>query len=252
MKNAIRLICALAFVSAALAEERPAPAARDTSWKSYWGVYESKAEPTGYVAIFSGGGVFVSVVAGSAWEAQGWIERGEFVGVWRAPGVIEDRGEPRRHGWLRIRPGADRMLEARFADSTGSGAVRKERWKYVGPHGGALRAKSSDSLETTARVDPAPPRLGEYVAADEPPEVVERVPPFYPDAARRAGVEGTVLLQVLLGRDGSVRDVVVTKSIPKLDDAALAAVRQWRFKPARARGEPVMVWVAVPVKFTLR
>ena len=52
-------------------------------------------------------------------------------------------------------------------------------------------------------------------------------------------------------RDGTVADVRIVKSIPPLDSAAAAAVRQWRFKPAMASGQPVAAWVEVPVRFTL-
>jgi TonB family protein len=48
-----------------------------------------------------------------------------------------------------------------------------------------------------------------------------------------------------------VRDAAVVKSIPALDDAALAGARRWRFKPAMSKGVPTAVWVAVPMTFTL-
>lgn len=95
------------------------------------------------------------------------------------------------------------------------------------------------------------PKFGDYVFVEELPEAVTRVPPSYPDLAREAGVDGTVLVQALVGKDGRVRDVRVVKSIPMLDDAARAAVRQWVFKPALSNNKPVAVWVAVPVKFSL-
>lgn len=95
------------------------------------------------------------------------------------------------------------------------------------------------------------PKFGEYVYVEELPEAVTRVPPQYPDLAREAGVDGTVQVQALVGKDGKVRDVRVTKSIPMLDDAAKNAVRQWVFKPALSNNKPVAVWVAVPVKFSL-
>jgi len=97
----------------------------------------------------------------------------------------------------------------------------------------------------------APPKLGDYVYVEELPEVITRVAPAYPEAARRAGVQGVVMLQVFVGRDGSVVDTYIAKSIPALDDAAATAVRQWRFKPAMAKGQPIPVWVGVPVKFSL-
>ena len=95
------------------------------------------------------------------------------------------------------------------------------------------------------------PKLGEYVYVEELPEAVHKVPPEFPDAARKADVSGTVMVQALIGRDGRVKDTRVVESIPALDGAAVAAVRQWEFKPAQAKGKPVSVWVAIPVKFSL-
>ena len=77
------------------------------------------------------------------------------------------------------------------------------------------------------------------------------MPPAYPDIAREAGVDGTVMVQALVGKDGRVKDTRVVKSIPMLDASALTAVKQWVFKPALSNNKPVAVWVAVPVRFTL-
>jgi len=95
------------------------------------------------------------------------------------------------------------------------------------------------------------PKFGEYVYVEELPEAVTKVPPVYPDMAREASVDGTVLVQALVGKDGKVKDTKVVKSIPMLDAAAVAAVKQWVFKPALSNNKPVAVWVAVPVRFTL-
>lgn len=95
------------------------------------------------------------------------------------------------------------------------------------------------------------PKFGDYVYVEEHPEALTRVSPAYPDEARRAGVDGTVMVQALVLRDGNVGDTRIVKSVPGLDDAAVAAVRQWRFKPGMAKGQPVAVWVGVPVRFTL-
>lgn len=95
------------------------------------------------------------------------------------------------------------------------------------------------------------PKFGDYVYVEELPEAVTRVAPQYPDIAREAGVDGTVLVQALVGKDGKVHDVRVQKSIPMLDASAIAAVKQWVFKPALSNNKPVAVWVAVPVKFSL-
>ncbi len=95
------------------------------------------------------------------------------------------------------------------------------------------------------------PRFGEYVYVEELPEAITKVAPVYPDIARDAGVDGQVMVQALVGKDGRVKDVRVVKSIPMLDQAAINAVKQWVFKPALSNNKPVAVWVAVPVKFSL-
>jgi periplasmic protein TonB len=95
------------------------------------------------------------------------------------------------------------------------------------------------------------PKYGDYVYVEELPEAITTIKPEYPDIARQAGVDGTVLIQALVGKDGKVKDTKVVKSIAMLDAAATAAVKQWVFKPALSNNKPVAVWVAVPVKFTL-
>lgn len=97
----------------------------------------------------------------------------------------------------------------------------------------------------------APLALG---AVARPPELVERVLPEYPARARALEVEGQVLLEVVLDREGRPEtDVRVVRSVPMLDAAAIAAVRQWRFRPARdADGRAVRVVMQVPVRFELR
>ena len=95
------------------------------------------------------------------------------------------------------------------------------------------------------------PAFGTYVYAEELPEVITKVNPVYPEMAREANVDGTVMVQALVGKDGKVHDVRVVKSIPLLDQAAQEAVRQWIFKPALANNKPVAVWVGVPVRFSL-
>jgi TonB family protein len=95
------------------------------------------------------------------------------------------------------------------------------------------------------------PRFGDYVYVEELPEAVTKAEPWYPDIAREAGVQGTVIVQALVDRRGDVASTRVVKSIPMLDQAAVACVRRWHFKPAMANGRPVAVWIAVPIKFTL-
>lgn len=117
--------------------------------------------------------------------------------------------------------------------------------------GAGCQGTESDSQAPSAAAERLP-AFGEYVYVEHLPEAARRVAPKYPERARLDGVEGTVLVQVLIDRQGVVRDTRVVSSVAPLDTAAVEAARQWRFKPAMARGEPVAVWVAVPVKFSLR
>lgn len=89
------------------------------------------------------------------------------------------------------------------------------------------------------------------VFVEQLPEAVDKVRPEYPEGARRRGIEGQVDVDALIGADGLVQDAYVRRTVPGLDDAALDAVWQWRFNPARSGGKPVPVWVRVPVKFRL-
>ncbi|MGH9314268.1 MAG: energy transducer TonB, partial [Vicinamibacterales bacterium] len=87
----------------------------------------------------------------------------------------------------------------------------------------------------------------------EPPDLLREVKPDYTEDARRRGIEGDVILEIVVRRDGSVGDVRVVERLDAgLDQRAVAAVRQWRFSPARLRGAPVDVEVEVAVEFKLR
>ena len=87
--------------------------------------------------------------------------------------------------------------------------------------------------------------------AIRPPLKIVDAKPVYPDTARAGNVEGVVILDVRISGDGSVEDARVVRSIPMLDDAAIAAVRQWRFEPTLLNGEPVDVVMTVTVDFRL-
>ena len=92
------------------------------------------------------------------------------------------------------------------------------------------------------------PEYGEYVYVDSVPVLVNRTEPTYPDSLRDAGVGGIVRLAILVGRDGQVLDARVMKSIPGLDEAALACVRQWSFRPAIRARKPLAYWLVAPVQ----
>ena len=87
----------------------------------------------------------------------------------------------------------------------------------------------------------------------EPPRLLREVKPRYSEEARRANVEGDVVLEVIILADGSVGQVVVRRSLGYgLDARAVEAVQQWRFSPATRQGVAVDVIVEVAVEFVLR
>lgn len=77
--------------------------------------------------------------------------------------------------------------------------------------------------------------------------------PSYPRLSKRMGEQGEVRLRVLVGVDGRVASVQLSRSsgFERLDEAAMESVKQWRFKPATQGGETLETWVEVPVKFVL-
>ena len=81
--------------------------------------------------------------------------------------------------------------------------------------------------------------------------LIHDVTPQYPTEAGRARLEGTVLLMAVIGKDGSVKDVRVESGLPILAQAAIDAVRQWRYKPYLIDGEPVEVDSRITINFTL-
>jgi TonB family protein len=95
-----------------------------------------------------------------------------------------------------------------------------------------------------------PYRPGSGITA---PDLLHEVKPEYTEEARRAGVEGDVVLEIVVSHDGTVGQVKVLQGLRGgLDRRAIDAVRQWRFSPARRFGTPVDVVVEVAVEFKLR
>jgi len=94
----------------------------------------------------------------------------------------------------------------------------------------------------------APIRVGGNVQQSK---IIQQVDPVYPQLAKNARVAGTVILQATINEEGYVWDVQILKGHPLLNDAAIAAVRQWRYSPTYLNGEPVPVMATVTVLFSL-
>ena len=81
--------------------------------------------------------------------------------------------------------------------------------------------------------------------------LVHRVAPNYPPLARQARIQGTVLLQAQISKDGNIENLQLISGHPMLAPAAIEAVKQWKYKPYLLNGEPVEVETQVQVNFTL-
>lgn len=112
------------------------------------------------------------------------------------------------------------------------------------------------TFEPLEELPPPPPpeedEVFEFFAVSEKPEIIHKEKPSYPDLARKAGIEGIVVVTVTIGKDGSVEEARIFKSLPMLDEAALSAARQCKFKPAKQRDKFVRVKMNIPFHFKLK
>ena len=81
--------------------------------------------------------------------------------------------------------------------------------------------------------------------------LIRQVKPQYPPLAQQARIQGTVVLQAVISKDGAVRDLHVVTGHPLLTQAAIEAVKQWLYRPYYLNGEPVAVDTQINVTFTL-
>lgn len=93
-----------------------------------------------------------------------------------------------------------------------------------------------------------------FITGDmERPVLLEKVEPSYPEVARRARIDGKVTVRAVIAPDGNVESVEVFASTnPLFDQAAVDAVRKWRYRPALMNGRPVRVYFSVVVSFRIR
>lgn len=116
----------------------------------------------------------------------------------------------------------------------------------------AAATQTGDGAPTAAAgpVRAAPQAMGE---PDLRPAATDAPRPPYPRAARQRGLQGVVMVRVAVSADGLPTEVFIKESSghPMLDDAAVEAVRRWRFSPARSAGRAVAAAVEIPVRFAL-
>ena len=125
---------------------------------------------------------------------------------------------------------------------------------------------SLDIDEAIENTPPPPPPAGEpeesepafFVAVEQMPTMIGGLQQLssdlkYPELARKTGLEGTVVVQIIVDEDGKPRDAEVLRPVAEvLDKAAVEAVLKQRFEPGRQRSRPVPVRIAIPVRFYLK
>jgi TonB family protein len=84
------------------------------------------------------------------------------------------------------------------------------------------------------------------------PKRAKTVSPEYPPAAQSQGIRGIVILELLIDKEGKVAEARVVRSVPGLDEAALAAARQWAYEVTKVNGKPVSVRLTVPITFAMK
>jgi TonB family protein len=129
--------------------------------------------------------------------------------------------------------------------------------RRAAPLGGTVRSILIVALLAAASLAPAyAQKSGPYKMNEEgvkAPVLVSEVKPKYTDDAKARRVQGNVELDVVVKSDGTVGDVTVTKSLdPDLDEQAVKATKQWRFRPGSKDSKPVDVMVQIELTFTLK
>jgi protein TonB len=118
--------------------------------------------------------------------------------------------------------------------------------------------KDADALQGVPPMPPAfeaaflrlmPRRVGNGLP---PPRKVKDAQPVYPPIAQSARVQGTIVMEAIVDDAGRVAAARVLRSIPLLDAAALAAVRQWEFQPARIDAQPTAIVMRMTIGFFLQ
>jgi len=113
-----------------------------------------------------------------------------------------------------------------------------------------LNGTHSVPVPVLAKTSPTPKRMRIASRVAEA-NLIHNVAPTYPPEAGRARIEGTVVLLAVIAKDGSVEDVRVKSGLSVLAQAAIEAVKQWRYRPYLLNGEPIEVDSQITIDFTL-
>jgi TonB family protein len=161
-------------------------------------------------------------------RATGWLDSGMFVGV---QGGVEGG----------VKGGVEGGVVGGIVGGVVGGVIASPPMQGVSH----AAAKEKEEFEKGAVVAKAK-------GAVKPPLRIKVVDPVYPEKARQAQVEGVVILEARTDERGNVEDVMVLRSVPALDQAAIDAVKQWKYEPMLVNGKPQKVVFDVTVRFMLK
>jgi protein TonB len=112
----------------------------------------------------------------------------------------------------------------------------------------AAAAASQSTPAQVANTATANPNAGRV----QPAQLISRKDPEYPQLARQSGAAGEVILSAMVGVDGKVKDVKVVSGHPLLRNAAIAAVKQWVYRPTLLNGQPIEAETRILLNFVAR
>lgn len=148
-----------------------------------------------------------------------------------------EASHPARHGASRVSEGGLRVYE------------KGREVFHLPPSSEAAEAPADTAVVQASSVQPE--KVLELSASAAESGLIHRVEPEYPEEARTEGIQGAVVLEVHIGSDGSVEQVKVVSGQPVLANAAMAAVKQWRFKPHQVNGQAAEMQTTITLNFRL-
>ncbi len=128
----------------------------------------------------------------------------------------------------------------------------QEEMAQIGPIGEGEGSGVQQVIEEDIKIeDDGPPP--DFVPFEKPPQIIKQVKPAYPDIARKAALEGTVILKIWIDKEGKVRKAEVLRSDAELfNQPAIDAAMKFVFTPALQGDKPVSVWLSMPFRFKLQ
>ena len=137
----------------------------------------------------------------------------------------------------------------KLLDGSAVNAVKQWKFKPALSKGKPVKTTVKIPVAFTLKNDK---KYTPLILVDVMPVPTKKVEPVYPENVKKLGIEGTVMLNAVLDKNGNVVKVEVKKSLyPALDNEAVKALKQWKFKPAKNDNKPISVWITVPFDFSL-